>query len=269
MGTHTRKERDFFKREHLILEVGAQSLLEHGYLGLSMDRIAQEVEYSKGTVYQHFSSKEDLLAAMVLHTMDQRIALLEKAATYPGRPRERLVALVEAEYVFYGLNPAQLRAAQLVRISSILSKANPERRSALQASETRCVGIINGIIRDGLANGDLTLPPEARVEQVTFGLVSIVVGFRFMLHSDIDLAHVGIPDPGTTAWRSVHALLDGYGWRPLSGDLDYQHTRMTARHMVMAGLPEGTEEKLSAASPWAASALNVPLARPPGHAKGK
>jgi AcrR family transcriptional regulator len=243
--------------------------LEHGYLGLSMDRIAEEVEYSKGTVYQHFSSKEDLLAAMVLHTMDQRITLLEKAATYPGRPRERLVAIIEAEYVFYGLNPAQLRATQLVRISSILSKANPERRTALQASETRCVGIFNGIIRDGLANGDLTLPPEGRVEQVTFGLISIVLGFRFMLHSDVDLAHVGIPDPGATAWRSIHALLDGYRWQPLSGDLDYQQMRMTARQMVIAELPEGAEEKLSMASSWAAPALNLPLARSSGQTKSK
>ena len=40
-------------------------LLERGYLGLTMDRIAKATEYSKGTIYHHFSSKEVLLEALV------------------------------------------------------------------------------------------------------------------------------------------------------------------------------------------------------------
>ena len=63
--TVTRKQREIAQREDLILETARKMLLERGYLGLTMDRIAEEIEYSKGTVYQHFSSKEDLISTLV------------------------------------------------------------------------------------------------------------------------------------------------------------------------------------------------------------
>ena len=64
METLSRKQREIQEREALILEVAREMLLERGYLGVTMDRIAQAIEYSKGTVYQHFSSKEDVLVAL-------------------------------------------------------------------------------------------------------------------------------------------------------------------------------------------------------------
>ncbi len=33
-------------------------IVRDGYHGLSMDRIAEALEYSKGTIYQHFSCKK-------------------------------------------------------------------------------------------------------------------------------------------------------------------------------------------------------------------
>ena len=55
MSTSARKEREFAQRQELFLETTRQMLLNIGYLNVTMDRIAQETEYSKGTIYQHFS----------------------------------------------------------------------------------------------------------------------------------------------------------------------------------------------------------------------
>ena len=63
MDTLTRKQREIREREQLILDVARDMLLTRAYLGVTMDRIAQEIEYSNGTVYQHFSNKEDVLVA--------------------------------------------------------------------------------------------------------------------------------------------------------------------------------------------------------------
>ena len=61
MSTLARKKREFVQREELILETARRLLLEVGYLELTMDLIARKIEYSKGTIYQHFSSKEEIL----------------------------------------------------------------------------------------------------------------------------------------------------------------------------------------------------------------
>ncbi len=64
MAISTRKERQLREREELILDRAREMLAEKGYLGLKLDELAEAVEYSKGTLYQHFSSKEDMILAI-------------------------------------------------------------------------------------------------------------------------------------------------------------------------------------------------------------
>ena len=64
MSTLTRKQREVHQRELMLLDVARKMLIENGYAGLNMDRLAEATEYGKGTVYQHFSTKEDLVTAL-------------------------------------------------------------------------------------------------------------------------------------------------------------------------------------------------------------
>ncbi len=56
----SKKHQEVLEREKQILSVARKLLDELGYLGLTMDRIAEQVGWSKPTVYQHFSSKEEV-----------------------------------------------------------------------------------------------------------------------------------------------------------------------------------------------------------------
>ena len=59
------KERQRDERERLILQEGEALLVEKGYGETSMDEIATRVGVSKGTLYLHFASKEDLVLAII------------------------------------------------------------------------------------------------------------------------------------------------------------------------------------------------------------
>jgi AcrR family transcriptional regulator len=50
MTPAARKQRDIQQRQALILDVAQGMLLEGGYLGLNMDRIAEATGYAKGTI---------------------------------------------------------------------------------------------------------------------------------------------------------------------------------------------------------------------------
>lgn len=56
-----RKIRDTSKKRESILEAAISAFIEHGYDGTSMDLIAEKANSSKRTVYNHFSSKEELI----------------------------------------------------------------------------------------------------------------------------------------------------------------------------------------------------------------
>ncbi len=46
----TRKQREIERRTREILSVARPILLEEGFHGLSMDRVAAQMEYAKGTI---------------------------------------------------------------------------------------------------------------------------------------------------------------------------------------------------------------------------
>src|SRR5580698_969718 len=104
-GTLTRKQREIQGREARILEVASKMIVQDGYHGLSMDRIAEALEYSKGTIYQHFSCKEDVLMALVNQAMERRLDLFRRAAAYRGSSRERMSAIGVAAELFFRLYP--------------------------------------------------------------------------------------------------------------------------------------------------------------------
>lgn len=234
METLTRKQREIAERRQRILDVGRQLLLERGYLGLTMDRVAAEMEYSKGTIYQHFPNKEELVVALAVQTAEKRCEFFQRAATFQGTPRERLAGIGEAADLFQRLYPDHAQAENVVRTTSIRAKMSPEGRENLQNNEHHCMNICSGIVRDGIACGDLTLREGIAPEVLVFGLWAMQVGTTCVVSSDKDMAAVGIPDPVRALWISYNAYLDGFGWKPLSTDHDYAATLERIRAEVFS-----------------------------------
>jgi AcrR family transcriptional regulator len=220
-GTLTRKQREIQGREGRILEVARTMIVEDGYHGLSMDRIAEALEYSKGTIYQHFSCKEDILMALVNQAMDCRLDLFRRAAEVRARSRERMAAIGAACEVFFQLYPHHFHIENLVRVTSIKEKTSEQRRLFLETSESRCSEIVRGVIRDGVAAGDLELSDEYGVGQVAFGLWSISFGGYSIAATSPSLGDLGIHDPLIAIRNNCNRLLDGVGWKPLSTEFDF------------------------------------------------
>ena len=65
------RERQRAEREGLILREAERLLSEEGYDGLVMERLAERVGISKGTIYQHFAKKEDLFGAIILRGLER------------------------------------------------------------------------------------------------------------------------------------------------------------------------------------------------------
>jgi AcrR family transcriptional regulator len=219
-GTLTRKQREVQDREVRILELARTMIIEDGYHGLSMDRIAEAMEYSKGTIYQHFSCKEEILIALVNQTMERRLDLFRRAAAYRGRSRERIMALGAAVELFFQLYPDHIHTEHAIRISSIREKTSEQRRVFLESCEARCSEVVRGIIRDAVAAGDLKATDEYGVDQLAFGLWSITFGGYSIAATSPSLTNLGIHDPLLAIRGNCIRLLDGAGWKPLSAELD-------------------------------------------------
>ena len=83
------------ERREAIVSIAHEAFLTNGYSGTSMSAIAARLGGSKGTLYNYFSSKEELFAAVVERKCDQFLSALYDAAVEGGELREALMHAAE------------------------------------------------------------------------------------------------------------------------------------------------------------------------------
>ncbi|APZ96287.1 TetR/AcrR family transcriptional regulator [Fuerstiella marisgermanici] len=221
MSTLTPKKQAIQDREDRILQLSRQMVLEGGYHGLGLDSLAEELSVSRGTIYNHFSCKEEIILALLVATMDKRRDMFQRAAAYPDVPRVRLAAIGVASELFVRLYPEHFRVEQIVKSDSIWDKTTEERRTLVKTCQMQCVGIVAGIVRDAIAQKHVALPHSMTPEAVVFGLWSMTEGAYSIIATSDSMAELGIAEPFLAIRNNIHHLLDGYGWTPLSKDTDF------------------------------------------------
>src|SRR5690242_13284336 len=92
------KEKQRQEREELILQAAEEVLMEKGYYDTSMDEIALRVGIAKGTVYLHFPSKEDLVAAIFKRDMQKIMEHVEATMASTLTPRAKLESIFRFMY---------------------------------------------------------------------------------------------------------------------------------------------------------------------------
>lgn len=221
MAKLTRKQREMQQREAQILAVARELFVAEGYHGLSMERIAAELEYAKGTIYNHFPNKEEIMIALSNAALQKRTGMFRRAAAYHGSSRDRLTAIGAANELFVLRFPNHFRVEQLIRSTSIWDKTSEKRRSTMLMCESQCMETVAGVVRDAVASGEVTLCDEITAEDFVFGLWSMGFGAFSIISTSQSLPEIGIMNPYEALRRNMNVLIDGLGWRPLSHERDY------------------------------------------------
>lgn len=209
-----RRQREIATRERTLLDAAQAQIQRDGLLSLQMARIAEESGYAIGTLYKHFASKEDLLVALATRNSFDRVELFERAARWNGPTRERMLAVVLADLLIIREQPEHFRLAQFVWTDVVWGAASVEsRRRALAACEP-LAGLIDGIVAEGRARGEL--PDTALpVGALTMGPWMMTVGMHALVQQQglVDTGVVG--DPYRLLIRQLQYLFNGYAWQPL------------------------------------------------------
>lgn len=223
MGISERKARERGCREELILEQARLILLREGYQALNLDRLAEAVEYSKGTLYQHFDSKEDIALAVATRALAERADLFEQAERFQGKTRERMRAVGFACCEFAVRHPDYFKVEMMLKGLSFWEKASARRRSDHGVQAMRAFRVGHGIVQAALRQGDL---PRSALgsQQITFSLIAVTVGSHIMAAEPDLSALAGIQNPIAIVRENQDIMCDGLGWKPLSTTWDYEAT---------------------------------------------
>ncbi|NBB93317.1 MAG: TetR family transcriptional regulator [Gammaproteobacteria bacterium] len=222
MGTQERKAREFAAREDLFLDTARRLILGDGLLSLTMARVAAACDYATGTLYQHFSSKEDLLLALSTLMSGDRVELFCRAAGFDGTTRDRMFALSVADVLFASQCPEHFRLAQYVFTEAVWSATSEARRTqALERSQPMCEEV-RSIVRQAVDEGDL---PDRGLRNLDLGVGpwTLCLGMHTLVHADGLLSFYDVNRPYGLLLQHIEFLLNGLGWKPLVDDISASH----------------------------------------------
>ncbi|MCA6065330.1 TetR/AcrR family transcriptional regulator [Thalassolituus marinus] len=218
------KEQKLAERETELLDIAADLIEREGFASFTMDKLVALSGYSKGTIYNHFSSKEDCLAALCIRGIDVIGCLFDKALAFDGRPREKMVALNYAYQLYTQWQPTLSLAVLTARTPAFAEKTS-EQRSALMLEKDHAITLkVDEVFRDAIEQGDLDPAINIPVPLMSLLCWSQAFGINALTGTAPDLTAVSRLDGVNVQLLSANVLLDGLGFQPLSRDWDYQAT---------------------------------------------
>ncbi|MFB7720002.1 TetR/AcrR family transcriptional regulator [Nocardia sp. NPDC056100] len=154
-----------------LLDAAYALFCEHGYAGTSLDRIAEQAGYTKGAVYPHFASKEELFLAL----MESKAASLTARWT-DAEPDDAPKSMGE------WLSQAMSERREWFLVSAeftVLAARKPTLAERHRASITQVCDELAAQLRE--IGGDITESDAATLSRVVMAMMNGLV-----LHAAID-----------------------------------------------------------------------------------
>jgi AcrR family transcriptional regulator len=97
----TRKERERSVRRGEILLVARHLFAEQGFQATTLEEIARRAEFGKGTIYNYFSSKDELFQAIIDEIFDEVTRIAENELGGKGDAEEVILGYVRSMIYYY------------------------------------------------------------------------------------------------------------------------------------------------------------------------
>ena len=235
MATLSRKQREIAQRHQLFLDIARDLINEEGCAALSMDRLAALGEYSRGTVYQHFPCKEEVLIEVCNGSMSYLLSLFERARAIPHSNRDRILAVMVAHNYFDLRQPHCNKILQYTSDNSIMDKVSEANLQKHNSLEQNLMQVVGSIVAEAIKTKELILPKDMTAIELVFGLWSLNQGSQLLQAAYLQLNELGITHPEETIARIVAATLDGLNWQPLYDSDQHQQLMHWLKDTVFVG----------------------------------
>jgi AcrR family transcriptional regulator len=189
------------EKRPLILQAATEVFAEHGFASVTVAGIADHAGIGKGTVYEYFSSKEELLFAVFEWMNDGIAERIRDLLAQDGTTHERLLRLLELG--------AEITREQVEMQAVILDFWSASRGTASEARYNQaCLAtyrtyrrLVADVIRKGQSEGELQ--PDVDADAIAAMVVAAMDGLGIQFFFDRGL------DPNATVSGFAEVLLAG------------------------------------------------------------
>jgi AcrR family transcriptional regulator len=230
----SKSEQKKAEREEELVDLAVTILNEQGFAGLSLEKLTAKSCYSKGTIYNHFASKEDCLSALCIRAVGNILGLFQRALAFDGNSREKAVAVHYSYQLYARLEPTLFLAVLSSKAPGVREKTSVERMAIMDKLEFEINNFSDAMFRNAVADGSLILAEHISIETLSFSNWAMSFGTNALATSAKEAKAVNRLDPNTLLLQNINLLHDGMNWQPLSKDWDYQNTWRRVEQEIFA-----------------------------------
>lgn len=169
------------KTKRKIFETSMKLFAKKGYDATSIEEITSIVGVAKGTLYYHFSSKEEIFHFLV----DEGMKLLQNSITIKISKQSNSIEKLKSIILI------QLKILYKYEdfITIILSQiwGNEPRNIECKQYVVKYLKIIEDIVNDGMEKGEIILADSETIASEIFSTTCISLIYRIKTDSDIDI----------------------------------------------------------------------------------
>ena len=179
MGLEDRRKREKEQRRNAILNAARKLFFEKGFRHVTVDNIARKAEFSKGSVYLYFSSKEEIYTQILLSDID-KFNRKSSHVIRNEKPAEELLLDFACTYVDFFLNDRELfRIMMTFMLHTEELNLTEDVYQRIVDATNRNAEVIENILQQGIDSGEF--PRDINLRQsrnALWGLLNGIVSLH-------------------------------------------------------------------------------------------
>ncbi|MBU1184483.1 MAG: TetR/AcrR family transcriptional regulator [Proteobacteria bacterium] len=179
MGLEERRKRERENRKNAILKAARKLFFEKGFRQVTVENIARKAEFSKGSIYLYFNSKEEIYSQILLNDIDKFHDSVADILQGPSSASEALIRVAEI-YVDFFLNDRELfRILMNFMLHNNDMNLPEDINNHIIKTTNRTISIIEQVFKYGIEKGEF--PPDINLRMnrnAIWGLLNGIISLH-------------------------------------------------------------------------------------------
>ena len=176
MGVKERKLRELETRKNLILNTAKELFAAKGFSNVTLDDIAAIIEFSKGTIYTHFKSKEEIYALILLNHLNGLLTHLKEAAKTCKNTASCIRSCLDTYIKFYRKHREYFQLLFFIDLVSNQYRIPRDLLKEIQRQKIACLIELQNVIKKGMASKEIRKDyPFTQIALVLWGMTNGVI----------------------------------------------------------------------------------------------
>ena len=160
-------------RKKLILESALENFIEDGYDRATIQDIANKAGVGKGTIYEYFSSKEELFYEVILTAITHAFSEWKHAVSKPGPIESKIRGMYEQNVELFR-SQTDLRAIMLKDIGKIPKQVHQQ----VEKQQAKMLTHIENILIEAMKNGEVVNIHPGMAAAIVLNGLSVIYSYQ-------------------------------------------------------------------------------------------